>query len=128
MARAKTDEARPGGGRERRQHPRSEAPWPVQLLLASGPCEARLRDISRGGVCFFLDQPIAPMTLLALELELPGPRGKRQIRGQGAVVRCERISPAVEHYEVAVFLHDLSESDRDAIDEHVRSAPPQART
>jgi hypothetical protein len=113
---------RPGGGRERRQHPRAEAAWSVTLTLDDGPHTARLRDISRAGVCFFLDRPIAPMTLLALALELPGPEGVRQVRGNGAVVRCERISPGVEHYEIAVFLHDLAESERELIDELVRRA------
>jgi len=113
---------RSGGGRERRQHPRAEAPWSVTLNLDDGPHVARLRDISRAGVCFFLDRPIAPMTLLALSLELPGMPDQRPVRGNGAVVRCERISPGVEHYEIAVFLHDLAETDREAIDELVRRA------
>jgi len=66
-----------------------------------------------------LDRPITPMTLLGVEFELPGPH---TVRGKGAVVRCERISPGVEHYEVAVFLHDLAEGDREAIDDLVRRA------
>lgn len=110
-------------GRERRAHPRAEAPWPVDLLLADGPCKARLRDVSRSGVCFFVDRPIGMMTLLQLELDLPANGSgaqPRRLRGAGAVVRCERISPGVEHYEVAVFLHDLCESDREALDAHVR--------
>jgi hypothetical protein len=109
----------PRSGRERRQHPRAEAPWSVTLALDDGPHVARLRDISRAGLCFFLDRPIAPMTLLGVAFDLPGPHS---VRGKGAVVRCERISPGVEHYEVAVFLHDLAESDREAIDALVRSA------
>ena len=120
MAAASPGQPRPGGGRERRQHPRAEAPWSVTLALDDGPHVARLRDISRAGLCFFLDRPIAPMTLLALSLELPAASGARAVRGNGAVVRCERISPGVDHYEIAVFLHDLSESDREAIDELVR--------
>jgi hypothetical protein len=119
MSTPPVDAKRPGGGRERRQHPRAEAPWSVTLALDDGPHTARLRDISRAGVCFFLDRPIAPMTLLSLELDLQAPTGRR-VQGQGAVVRCERISPGVEHYEIAVFLHDLAESDREAIDELVR--------
>jgi hypothetical protein len=143
MASSPHGSQRPGGGRERRQHPRAAAPWSVTLALDDGPHEARLRDISRAGVCFFLDRPIAPMTLLALELELPASdprsgdrparagqatrasqsvRGSQSIRGNGAVVRCERISPGVEHFEIAIFLHDLSESDRERIDALVHSA------
>jgi hypothetical protein len=122
MPAAQPDTQRSGGGRERRQHPRVEAPWPIHLLLRDGPCEARLRDVSRSGVCFFLDRPIGLMTLLKLELDLPkgGNHKSHKVRGAGAVVRCERISPGVEHFEIAVFLHDLSATDRTAIDEYVQ--------
>ena len=124
MSAAPRGQARSGGGRERRQHPRAEAPWSVKLALDDGQHVARLRDISRAGLCFFLDRPIAPMTLLGVAFDLPdsnNPPGRHSVRGRGAVVRCERISPGVEHYEVAVFLHDLAESDREAIDELVRN-------
>lgn len=94
----------------------------MDLLLADGPCKARLRDVSRSGVCFFVERPIGMMTLLQLELELPAAPGAKAhtVRGSGAVVRCEKISPSLEHYEVAVFLHDVTESDREALDAHVR--------
>jgi len=128
MASAKPGMSKAPSGRERRQHPRAEAQWPVDLLLADGPCKARLRDVSRSGVCFFVERPIGLMTLLQLELELPAAPGAapRTIRGAGAVVRCERISPSLEHYEVAVFLHDVSESDREALDDHVRRMAARA--
>lgn len=123
MPRAHPEVSPAPSGRERRAHPRAEAQWPVDLLLADGPCKARLRDVSRSGVCFFVERPIALMALLQLELDLPAARGvpSRRLRGAGAVVRCERISPGVEHYEVAVFLHDITESDRAALDAHVRA-------
>lgn len=122
MARANPEMSKAPSGRERRRHPRAEAPWPIDLLLADGPCKARLRDVSRSGVCFFVDRPIGLMTLLQVELDLPAAPGGSplRLRGAGAVVRCERISPGLEHYEVAVFLHDMSESDREALDGHVR--------
>lgn len=122
MPRANPSMSTPHSGRERRQHPRAEAQWPVDLQLADGPCKARLRDVSQSGVCFFVERPIGLMTLLQLELDLPAAPGAkaRKVRGAGAVVRCERISPGVEHYEVAVFLHDVSETDREALAAHVR--------
>jgi hypothetical protein len=122
MPRANPGMSKAPSGRERRAHPRAEAHWPVDLLLADGPCKARLRDVSRSGVCFFVDRPIALMALLQLELDLPPSPGvaARRLRGAGAVVRCERISPGVEHYEVAVFLHDMLESDRAALAAHVQ--------
>ncbi|HTF86955.1 MAG TPA: PilZ domain-containing protein [Planctomycetota bacterium] len=114
---------RPLQGRERRAHPRAAADWPLEIMLTSGPrpglVQARVRDVSRAGVSFYVDRPIAMMTMLELSLELPSAKGRQKLRGKGAVVRCEKISAAVEHYEVAVFLHELSETDRRAIDLHV---------
>jgi hypothetical protein len=115
---------RPLQGRERRAHPRAAADWPLEIALTSGPrpglVQARVRDVSRAGVSFYVDRPIAMMTMLELALELPTAKGRRKVRGKGAVVRCQRIGAAVEHYEVAVFLHELTETDRRTIDEHVR--------
>jgi len=107
-------------GRERRQHPRAVAEWPLVIALPSGRHPARLRDVSRAGVSFYLDRPIALMTVLQLNLELPGARAKR-VSGTGAVVRCEKISAQVEHYEIAVFLHEMDEEARAAIEEYVRN-------
>lgn len=111
-------------GRERRAHPRAAADWPLEITLTSDPkpglVRARVRDVSRAGVSFYVDRPIAMMTTLELALDLPTPGGRRKVSGKGAVVRCVRLSAAVEHYEIAVFLHELSESDRRAIDSHVR--------
>ena len=56
---------------DRRQWPRADADWPVRLLLPEGHFEARVRDVSRAGLCFFLDRPIPEMTSLRLDLELP---------------------------------------------------------
>ncbi|MFT4539335.1 MAG: hypothetical protein ACI841_002282 [Planctomycetota bacterium] len=102
-------------GRERRQHTRAQAEWPIMIELEDGPHEARIRDISQAGVCFFLDRPVAEMTALRIELDVPGAQGQRRIRGAGAVVRCEKISAALEHYEVAVYLQEMSEPDREWI-------------
>lgn len=114
---------RPLTGRERRAHPRAAADWPLEIALTSGPrpglVQARVRDVSRAGVSFYVDRPIAMMTMLELSLELPTAKGRARVRGKGAVVRCQRISAGVEHFEVAVYLHELSEADRRTIDEHV---------
>ena len=42
-------------GAERRQHLRARAEWPITIRLEDGEHEAKLRDVSRGGICFFLD-------------------------------------------------------------------------
>lgn len=108
-----------GGGAERRQWRRARAEWPITILLDDGPHEARVRDVSRGGVCFFLDRPLGEMTLLKMEFEIPVEQGVRHITGQGAVVRCERISEVIDHYEIAVFLTEMAQPDRETIESYV---------
>ena len=109
-------------GRERRQWERAQADWPVTLQLDDGPHEAKIRDVSRGGICFFLDRPVPEMTILQMDFELPVRDGVRRISGQGVVVRCERISQILDHYEIAVFTQDMAEPDRDTIEGYVLKA------
>jgi len=106
-------------GAERRRWERANADWPITLDLADGVCQGRLRDLSRGGVCFFIDRAIPMMTLLKLELQIPVDGGVRNVIGKGAVVRCEKISARLDHYEVAVFLQDVAQPDREAIEAFV---------
>jgi hypothetical protein len=110
-------------GRERRRWPRAKADWPISLDLPEGRYEARVRDISEAGVCFFLDRPLRLMTQLAIELELPSDGKPLQLRGTGVVVRCEPIAQAVDHYEIAVFMPDLSDLEKGAIRMFVSSHP-----
>jgi len=115
-------------GRERREHPRVPVEWPISITLAgSGDsdgtrCEARLRDVSRAGICFFLDRPIPEMTVLRMELDLPPVAGEAdggRVNGGGVVVRCQAISPQIDHFEIAVFLNDVDEASRLALAAHV---------
>ncbi len=109
-------------GRERRKHDRAVADLPVTIVLDDGVHEAKIRDVSRGGVCFFLDRPVPEMTALRIEFDLPVAVGVRKISGQGAVVRCEKIGKHIDHYEIAVFMQDMATPDRDTIAEYVQSA------
>ena len=106
-------------GSERRQWDRARAEWPITLLLEDGPHEARLRDVSRGGICFFLDRPIREMTTLRVEFEIPVAKGVRHVTGTGVVVRSERISQVLDHYEIAVFLQDMATPDRETVEAFV---------
>ncbi len=114
-------------GRERRQWSRARAEWPVTLQLEDGAHEAKIRDVSRGGLCFFLDRPVPEMTVLQMDFELPVASGVRRIRGQGVVVRCERISQALDHYEIAVFTQEMADPDRDTIETYVKASPQGQR-
>lgn len=115
----------PSGGAERRRWARAQSDLPITVALAGSKTPARVRDVSRAGVCFFLDRPIAMMTVLEVTLEMKARSGALSIHGHGAVVRCERIAKGVEHYEIAVFLHDMSESDREQLEAYVGTRPPQ---
>jgi hypothetical protein len=106
-------------GRDRRRWARALAEMPITLVAADGSHEARIRDVSRAGVCFFLDRPVPLMTVLGVTFDLATPVGKTRVQAHGAVVRCERIAKAVDHWEIAVFLHDMGENDRHALEEFV---------
>ncbi|MEM9798998.1 MAG: PilZ domain-containing protein [Planctomycetota bacterium] len=108
-----------GSGQDRRRHRRARLDVPITVLLDDGAHEAKIRDVSRGGVCFFLDRPVPEMTALKIEFDLPIEPGVRRITGSGAVVRCERISRTLEHYEIAVFVQDMASPDRDTIEQFV---------
>ena len=111
------------GGAERRRWARSPSELPITVTTPAGTSEARVRDVSRAGVCFFLDRPIPMMTVLEVALDLKTSSGPRHVSGHGAVVRCEKISKALEHYEIAVFLHEMSDGDRRSIEEYVATLP-----
>jgi len=109
------------GGRERRKFRRARLDLPITISLDDGDHEAKIRDVSRGGVCFFLDRPVEEMTALRVEFDLPTEHGLRRITGDGAVVRCEKISRTLEHYEIAVFVQNMAAPDRDTIEQYVAS-------
>jgi len=116
----------PSSGAERRRWRRAPAEWPITIVLDDGPHEGRVRDVSRAGVCFFLDRPVREMTRLKIELDLPVEGGRRRITGEGAVVRCEEIAVGVDHWEVAVFVQEMADPDRETIEEYVRATKSSA--
>lgn len=111
-------------GRERRAHPRRNADVPIQLSHGGSAFEARVRDVSRSGICFFLDRPLPPMTVLQVRLRIGA---AREVAGNGAVVRCEKISKALEHYEIALFLHDMTDDDRRVLERFVSQSSLASR-
>lgn len=96
---------------ERRRHPRARHDGPLTVSVAGRRMDVRLRDLSAAGLCFFSEEPLDEMSLLDVRLDLPD-EFEAEFRAKGAVVRCERISPHLDHYEVAVFLHEIDESQR----------------
>jgi hypothetical protein len=110
-------------GRERRRWPRAKADWPISLDLPEGRYEARVRDISEAGVCFFLDRPVKLMTQLRIELNLPHDGNISVICGTGVVVRSETLSEHIDHYEVAVFMPDFTATEKASIRAFVSDHP-----
>lgn len=90
-------------GRERRKHPRTPVAH-LPLSLEDGR-PLRVRDLSRAGVCVFADEPLRMMTHVRFRFDLGA--GGGEIAGEGVVVRCERLSPALGHYEIAIFFQRL---------------------
>lgn len=130
MYRERSTEKLDNLGPEKRRWARARADLPITLFLQNGKCEARIRDISRAGVCFFLDRPVPLMTVLRMSLGLRVKDGLRYVNGYGAVVRCEKIAKAVDHWEIALFLNEMADADRRAIEEFVASeveSPPKTR-
>ena len=119
-----TDRNAHPAGRERRAHPRASCDGSITLQLDDGAHRARLRDVSRAGISFFLDRPLPEMTILAVRIELAarGAEEAARIEGRGVVVRCLPISRAVDHYEIALFLNDVTESQRERLDAFVAAA------
>lgn len=115
----------PATGAERRRWARAQSDLPITVSLAGSKSPARVRDVSRAGVCFFFDRPIPMMTVLEVTLDMRTAAGAKSIHGHGAVVRCEKISKAIDHYEIAVFLHEMSDTDRAAMEAYVGTRPPQ---
>lgn len=94
--------------KERRLHPRVQGDG-LPLILREGTDSLRVRDLSESGAAFYSEKPLPVMARVGFTLEFPDENGE-QLRadGEGVVVRCERLSSALGHYEVAVFFQDLN--------------------
>jgi hypothetical protein len=100
--------------RERRRHRRlSVQDLPIVL---DGNLPLRVRDLSQSGACFFSETPLRMMTHVRFSFDFPLADGQVvKAEGEGVVVRCERLSPALGHYEVALFFQDLYPGSASAI-------------
>ena len=109
-----TGEQKMSHDRERRRHPRTgiqELP-----IILDGQTPLRVRDLSQSGACFFSETPLRMMTHVRFAFDFPLPDGNTaRAEGEGVVVRCERLSPALGHYEVALFFQDLYPGSERAI-------------
>lgn len=88
-----------------------------EQLAEEGAFESntQTKDISAGGLAFFLKEGIAAGSILELKIDLPGSDG---IRCLAKVVRYQSI-PNSPYYETAVCFLDLSGRDRQLLDKFV---------
>lgn len=108
--------------RERRRAPRAVADFSIQLNPAQGATPARLKDLSTIGLCCTTTTRMTEMTLLGIDLQLPG-EGKRHSL-QGAVVRCAPEANTKGQYELAVFFTMIDEAARKALGAYVERGQP----
>jgi hypothetical protein len=100
------------GGPERRAHPRARVEFPITIEAKDRRVAARVRDVSRSGIAFLSKIPFPEMTVLRVDVAIPG-GAKPMIRADGAVVRCEK--DASGDYDVAIFFTAIGDDDREEI-------------
>src|SRR5262245_43387622 len=107
---------------ERRRAPRAIADFPIQLTEPKGPAAARLKDLSTIGLCCTTSARFPEMTLLGIDLQLPGQPQRHAI--QGAVVRCEPVRASKGSYEVAIFFTLIDAAAKAAVGAWVGKGAP----
>ena len=78
--------------------------------------EAFTKDISAGGLAFFLKEGLEQGSILELRIELPGQ--KESVRCLAKVMRLQSIEGTI-FFEIAVCFLDLSGRDRQLLDKYV---------
>ena len=109
------------GGPERRAHPRARVEFPITIEAKDRRVAARVRDVSRSGIAFLSKIPFPEMTVLRVDVAIPG-AAKPMIRADGAVVRCEKDASgggASGDYDVAIFFTAIGDDDREEIARYV---------
>ena len=105
---------------ERRAHPRAQADFPLKLG-ADGKLPARLKNISRSGLCCVVPEPLPELALAEAVVELPDREDRaKTFHLQGAVVRC--VPEKEGGYEVALFFQFPPEEAQELISRYVESA------
>ncbi len=99
---------------ERRGAPRAAAQLPLRLSPDAEAQPATLKDLSTSGLCCRYGEPVTEMTLMGIQLELPGQEQAHALRG--VVVRCEKlrgVNPPT--YEIAIYFTEVPAATRQAI-------------
>ncbi len=99
---------------ERRKAPRVTEQVSLAILGGATELQVETRNISTTGAYCTMDQFIAPMTKLQVQLEVPNGARRVQVRGEGVVVRAEPVIDSADHgrYNIAIFFTNLTEHSR----------------
>jgi PilZ domain len=108
--------------RERRRAPRAQADFPIHLAPHASAGAARLKDISEIGLCCEFGAPVQEMTMVAIDLELPGEAEQHRVKG--AVVRCDPVRGSKKDYEIAVYFTDVGAPTRAILRSIVAAGKP----
>lgn len=99
---------------DKRRHPRVTSQVRVRTPSTDAPLETI--NLSAGGLFCTSPAWVAPMTKLALSLELPGPAGNggAVVEGEAIVVRTEPSAPAPDPstYRIALFFSRMDDDHR----------------
>lgn len=99
---------------EKRQHPRVDRRVRVRITASDAPLETI--NLSAGGLFCTSRAWVAPMTKLALSLELPGGAGDggAVVEGEAIVVRTEPAAPLPDPstYRIALFFSRMDDDHR----------------
>ena len=104
---------------DKRQHPRVSHRIAVRAQQDGG-VELETINLSVGGLFCTSPAWVAPMTRLALALQLPAARGDRPavVEGEAVVVRTEPSAPTAAHrggYRIALFFSRMDQDHRRAL-------------
>ena len=109
---------------ERRKFVRLDTRLPVSYQVMRGPASkgSLSSDISGGGVCLFLSEPLKPGTILSVEVTLP--EQARRIAFTGEVIWCEQYevigkTQRERSVEAGVKFIQIEPPDQQAIMRHV---------
>jgi hypothetical protein len=111
---------------EKRLHPRVSQHLAVR---ATDGAEVALETLNLSAGGLFCTSPawVAPMTRLALLLELPALAGQgagTQVRGEAVVVRTEPPAPSISHtggYRIARFFSHMEDDHRHLLQSYLKS-------
>ena len=108
--------------RERRRALRAIADFPIRLSPKDGALPAMLKDLSTIGLCCTTAQAVPELTLVGIDLQLPGQQDAHAVKG--AVVRCDPARGRRGAYEVAVYFTEVAPATKAALAHYVAGAAP----